>query len=68
MELLNELLNNYGDEDIEKVLLPYKLSKKNFLYYINQQIHRFEKKTWRVVMQYFDEIENVKMRKRIREE
>lgn len=68
LELLNELLNNYGDEDIEKVLLPYKLSKKNFLYYINQQIHRFEKKTWRVVMQYFDEIENVKMRKRIREE
>lgn len=68
LELLNTLLTEFTDDAINDELLKYKENKKSFLSYINKQIHYFERKSWKVMMQYFDEMENTRIRKRIREE
>lgn len=68
LELLNKLLVEFSDDAINYELSKYKENKNSFLKYIDKQIRYFDRKTWRVMMQYFDELENVKLRKRIREE
>lgn len=68
LELLNNLLNDFTDDAINYELSKYKENKKSFLKYIDKQIHYFDRKSWKVIMQYFDELENRKIKKRIREE
>ena len=67
LELLNKLINNFDDDEINNELFSYKMNKIKFLSYINKQIDRFERKTMRVMMEYFEEIENIRTKKRIRE-
>ena len=68
LELLNKLINNFDDDEINNELFSYNMNKIKFLSYINKQIDRFERKTMRVMMEYFEEIENIRTKKRIRED
>lgn len=66
LELLANLLNDFTDEEINSELSKYKENKKSFLQYIDRQSYYFDRKSWKVMMQYFDEIENVRTKKRIK--
>jgi len=68
LELLNKLINDFTDEEINNELSKYGENKKSFLGYMERQMYYFDRKSWKVMIQYFDEMENVKNRKRIRED